>query len=204
MIVEKLVDYIVVLMSNGGYLTLFFLMALESMIAPVPSEIVMPFAGYLVLQNQFNLWIAILASSLGSLFGSIFSYYVGFYGGRPLILKFGKYLLLDEEHLKWTEKWFKRQGDKTIFISRFVPVIRHLISIPAGISKMSITKFAFYTTIGASIWNFILLYAGLKLGQNWDKIHKFSKELDIVFVAIVILLFAHFVWKYHKKNEKNK
>ena len=206
MIVEKLVEYITIGMSSAGYYGLFILMALESMIAPVPSEVVMPFAGYLVLQGRFDFWIAVLVSGLGSVFGSLLSYYLGIYGGRPFILKFGKYLLLEEEHLEWTEKWFRKQGDKTIFISRFIPVVRHLISIPAGIAKMSMRKFLIYTFVGASIWNLILLYAGFKLGSHWDKIHQFSKELDIIFVIAVVLFLVYFIWKHHKKrkNETQK
>jgi len=202
MIVEKLVEYILLGMSVGGYFGLFVLMALESMIAPVPSEVVMPFAGYLVLQGRFNFWIAAMVSGLGSVFGSLVSYYMGAYLGRPFVLKFGKYLLLEEEHLEWTEKWFKRQGEKTIFISRFVPVVRHLISIPAGIAKMSMQKFLVYTFAGATVWNLILLYAGFKLGEHWDKIHQYSKQLDVIFVIAVVLFFAYFIWKHHKKRKK--
>lgn len=205
MIVEKLVEYIVLGMSMGGYFGLFILMALESMIAPVPSEVVMPFAGYLVVQGRFDLWTATLVSGLGSIFGSLLSYYLGAYLGRPFILKFGKWLFLEEEHLKWTEKWFKKQGDKTIFFSRFIPVVRHLISIPAGIAKMSMQKFVIYTFFGATIWNFILLYVGFKLGSHWDKIHKFSKELDIIFIVAVASFLVYFIWKHRKrKNEKSK
>ena len=205
MIVEKIVEYITLGMSAGGYFGLFVLMALESMIAPVPSEVVMPFAGYLVLQGRFDFWIALLVSGLGSIFGSVLSYYIGFYGGRPFVLRYGKYLLLEKEHLEWTENWFRKQGQKTIFISRFIPVVRHLISIPAGIAKMTINKFVIYTFLGATIWNFILLYAGFKLGEHWDKIHQYSKELDIIFVALVILFFVYFIWKHReRKNEKTK
>lgn len=206
MIVEKIVEYIILGMSIGGYFGLFILMALESMIAPVPSEVVMPFAGYLVLEGRFNFWAAVLVSGLGSVFGSLVSYYMGAYLGRPFILKFGKYLLLEEEHLEWTEKWFKKQGSKTIFISRFVPVVRHLISIPAGIAKMSLQKFILYTLIGATLWNLVLLYAGFKLGEHWDKIHQYSRELDIIFVIAVALFLAYFIWKHHhkRKNEKSK
>lgn len=204
MIVEKIVEYIVLGMSTFGYFGLFALMALESMIAPVPSEAVMPFAGYLALQGRFDFWTAVLVSSLGSVFGSLISYYMGTYLGRPFVLKFGKYLLLEEEHLEWTEKWFGKQGDKTIFISRFVPVVRHLISIPAGIAKMPLRKFVVYTLIGATTWNFILIYAGYKLGSHWDKIHQYSKQLDVLFIAAVALFLAYFAWKHHKQNEKNK
>ncbi len=200
MIVEKLVELIVSGISLGGYFGVFILMALESMIAPVPSEVVMPFAGYLVLQGKLGFWMALVASSLGSVFGSLLSYYIGFYGGRPLVLKFGRYLLLDEGHLAWTEKWFKKQGDKTIFISRFVPVVRHLISIPAGIAKMQVKKFLVYTFIGATAWNFILLYAGFKLGSHWNKIHQFSKELDLVFVIGVVLFLAYFILGHNKRK----
>ena len=206
MIAEKLVEYIVAGISAGGYPGLFVLMALESMIAPVPSEVVMPFAGFLVLQGKFSFWIALFASSFGSIFGSLLSYYMGIYGGRPFILKFGKYLLLEKEHLEWTEKWFRKQGSKTIFISRFVPVVRHLISIPAGMARMPIHKFIIYTFFGASVWNLILLYAGFKLGSHWDKIHQFSKELDTIFIFAVVAFLAYFIWKHHKKrkNEKNQ
>ena len=205
MIVEKLVGYITLGMSATGYFGLFVLMALESMVAPVPSEVVMPFAGYLALQGRFDFFLALLVSSLGSIFGSLLSYYIGFYGGRPFVLKYGKYLLLEREHLEWTENWFRKQGDKTIFISRFIPVVRHLISIPAGIAKMAMHKFLIYTFLGAAIWNLILLYAGFKLGEHWGKIHDYSRELDIIFVAVVIVFFAYFVWKHHKrKNGKNK
>lgn len=201
MIVEKLAEYIVLGISALGYFGVAALMALESMIAPVPSEVVMPFAGYLVAQGRFNFWIVLGASSLGSIIGSLLSYYIGYYGGRPLVIKFGKYLLLEEEHLDWTEKWFKKQGDKTIFISRFIPVVRHLISMPAGIAKMAMHKFLVYTFIGATIWNFILLYAGFKLGAHWNRIHMLSKELDVIFIAAVLLFLAYFVWAHRKKKK---
>lgn len=200
MIVEKIIEIIVAGMSASGYFGLFLLMALESMIAPVPSEVVMPFAGYLVLQGKLDFWASVFVSGFGSIFGSLASYYIGFYGGRPFILKYGRYVLLEEEHLMWTEKWFKKQGDKTIFISRFIPVVRHLISIPAGIARMSLHKFIIYTFIGATAWNLILLYAGYKLGSHWSKIHEFSKELDIIFIAAVILFLVYFLWK-HNKNK---
>ena len=202
MIVEKLVEIITNVMSASGLTGVFILMTLESMVAPVPSEIVMPFAGYLVLQGRLTIFGALIASSLGSIFGSIISYYIGKHGGRAIVSKYGGYLLLNENHLEWTEKWFKKQGDKTIFASRFIPIVRHLISIPAGIAKMPVHKFLIYTFFGASIWNSILLYAGFKLGQQWEKIHQYSRELDIIFLAGIILLVSYFFWKNYKKNKK--
>ena len=205
MIVDKLIEYAISVMSAAGYFGLFILMALESMIFPVPSEAVMPFAGYLVFQGRFDFLIALIVSSLGSVFGSLLSYYIGFYGGRPFVLKYGKYFFIENEHLEWTENWFRKQGQITICISRFIPVVRHLISIPAGIAKMAVPKFVLYTFLGATIWNLILLYAGFKLGEHWDKIHQYSKQLDVLFIAVVMLFFAYFIWKHHKrKNEKPK
>jgi|SRR3989338_5921486 len=202
MLVEKLVELIVSGMSASGYWGVFALMALESMIAPIPSEIVMPFAGYLVLQEKLSFFGALLASSLGSIFGSVLSYYLGIYGGRPAALKYGKYLLLDESHLEWTEKWFRKQGEKTIFISRFIPVVRHLISIPAGMARMTMHKFLIYTFLGASIWNLILLYAGFKLGPHWEKIHEYSKQLDIIFIAALVLFAVYFIWRHKNRRKK--
>ena len=188
--------------SAIGYPGIFILMALESTAAPVPSELVMPFAGYLVTTGRFEFIAIILIGASGSLFGSLASYFLGRKYGMPFIKKYGKYALITESDLNWTIKWFKKHGDKTIFISRFVPVVRHLISIPAGIARMPMHKFIVYTFIGATIWNFILLYAGLRLGAHWNKIHQFSKELDIVFVAAVALFLAYFIWKHHKRRRK--
>ena len=204
MIVEKFVELISASISIGGYFGVFILMALESMIAPVPSELVMPFAGYLVLQGRFNFWFVLLAASIGSITGSLSSYYIGAYGGRPFVLKFGKYLLLTEGHLKWTEQWFKTQGDKVIFISRFIPVVRHLISIPAGMARMNLNKFLLFTFIGAALWNLLLLHAGFKLGSQWGKIHQFSKELDMVFIIGVIMVLGYLIWKHQRSKNGKK
>ena len=157
---EPLINLFTDIISTGGYAGIAILMALESMVAPVPSEAVMPFAGMLWFSGQMSFWLILIFSTLGSIIGSLISYYMGLYGGRPLITKYGKYLLLNEHDLAITERFFKRFGDKTIFISRFVPVVRHLISIPAGTGKMNLVKFIFYTTLGAGLWNAILTYLG--------------------------------------------
>lgn len=130
-VIEQIALWIIQVMDLMGYTGLTLMMALESMIAPVPSEIVMPFAGYLVAQGRFSLVGGIVASSLGTIIGSLVGYYMGRLGGYPLILRFGRYLLLDKEHLDFTMKWFERRGDITILISRFIPVVRHMI-IPDG------------------------------------------------------------------------
>ena len=162
MIAEFLIAYITAIIHKIGYFGIFILMVLESMIAPVPSEAVMPFAGFLVYSGKFNLFLTILASSIGSIIGSLLSYYIGFYGGRPFVMKLGRYLFLEEAQLDFTINFFKKYGAITIFISRFIPVVRHLISIPAGVGRMGIKKFVFYTLAGATLWNSFLIYVGMK------------------------------------------
>lgn len=202
MVVEKLAELIIAGMSSLGYAGLFFLMALESMIAPIPSEIVMPFAGFLVNSGRFTLFNVALVSGLASVFGSLLSYWLGIFGGRKFILKYGKYLLLDESHLEWTEKFFEKYGEKTIFISRFVPVVRHLISIPAGIGKMGIKKFVLYTFMGAVIWNTFLAWLGIKLGEKWSLIHDYSSQLDIVMIVVIVIAFSYFCYIHIKRRKK--
>lgn len=203
MVVEKLAELIILGMSSLGYAGLFFLMALESMIAPIPSEIVMPFAGFLVNSGRFTLLGVALVSGLGSVFGSLLSYWIGIFGGRKFILKYGKYLLLDESHLEWTERFFDKYGQKTIFISRFVPVVRHLISIPAGMGKMGLRKFLIYTFAGAVIWNTFLAWLGIKLGEKWSVIHDYSQQLDYIVIVLIIIAFAYFAYM-HVKKRRNK
>ncbi len=162
------------------------LMALESMIAPVPSEVVMPPLGIAVYKNTFTWWQAMLATSAGSLVGSLISYCMGYFGGKPLVMKVGKWLLLNEHHLDLTTAWFKRWGSLTVFICRFMPVVRHFISIPAGIAKMNLLKFCVYTVIGASLWNGFLLWLGYKLEDHWETILKYRQPLDIAMIALLM------------------
>jgi len=204
MLFEFIVEMITAAMSTGGYPVLFILMALESMIAPIPSEAVMPFAGYLAANARFSFLGVILVSSLASVLGSLVSYWMGIFGGRRFILRFGKYLLLDEEHLEWTEKWFKKSGEKTIFISRFVPVVRHLISIPAGIGRMNLKKFILYTFFGATLWNAFLAWLGLLLKERWEIIHHYSSQIDIIIVALLVIGISYFIYKLIKKSKFHK
>lgn len=183
--------------SYLGYPGIFILMAAESMVIPLPSELIMPFAGFLASTGRFNFFLAIIASSCGSLFGSLISYWMGAYGGEKIVIRWGKYLLLDIEDLKRTERWFAKRGEITIFIGRFIPVVRHLISIPAGIGKMDLGKFSLYTILGATTWNTILLYFGYILGENWESIRKYSEYISlpvtlIILIAIVIMAGHHF------------
>ena len=192
MITEIISRTAVQILDTTAYAGAFILMALESMIAPVPSEAVMPFVGFLVADGKWNLWLALLATSFGSLVGSLASYGMGFYGGKPLVLKVGKYLLLNRHDLELTERYFnQRQGVLTVFIGRFIPVIRHFISIPAGMGKMPLVPFLLVSVIGATMWNGFLLYCGMRLREHWTVVQKYSHQVDIV---IIILAIVGIIW----------
>lgn len=192
MLTEMVSNFAIRCLETTGYLGAAFLMALESMIAPIPSEAVMPFVGFLVADGKWNIWLAVLATSAGSIIGSLASYLMGYHGGKPLVLKVGKYLLLDEHDLERTESFFnRRSGTLTIFVSRFVPVVRHLISIPAGTGKMPLGRFLIATLVGATLWNSFLLGCGMVLREHWSVVQTYSHQVDIV---VVLALLAGAAW----------
>lgn len=195
-LLELLAVFAIDVISAIGYLGVFFLMVMESMVVPIPSELILPFAGFLISRGDFTFVGVMLVSSLGSIVGSLISYYMGMYGGNAFVLKYGKYVLLDEQDLKKTEQWFEKRGEYTIFISRFVPVVRHLISIPAGIGKMDLKRFCVYTVAGASMWNFILVYAGYLLGEHWDRIKHYSEPVSLTVAAALVIGFIWFVYRH--------
>lgn len=203
-ITQWIADNAVIFIGATSYPGIFLLMVLESMVFPVPSEAVMPFAGFLIVKGQFTFTGVIIASTLGSIAGSLASYTMGFYGGKPFIKKFGKYLLLDTHDLEITERFFARRGELTIFISRFIPVIRHMISIPAGLGKMKLWKFVIYTILGAGMWNAFLTYVGIKLKENWEEVMTYSHIIDIVVVGVLGLAFLYYAYKvYINLTKKN-
>ena len=203
-ITQWIADNAVLFIGATSYPGIFLLMVLESMVFPVPSEAVMPFAGFLIVTGQFTFTGVIIASTLGSIVGSLVSYAMGFYGGKPFIQKFGKYLLLDSHDLEITERFFAKRGELTIFISRFIPVIRHLISIPAGLGKMNLWKFIIYTILGAGMWNAFLTYVGFKLKENWTEVMTYSHTIDIVVVAVLGMAFLYYAYKvYINLTKKN-
>lgn len=202
---QFLAEYFTSLIHQLGYAGVFFLMVLESMFLPVPSEAVMPFAGFLIASKNFTLVWVIIFSTLGSLTGSLISYYIGLFGGAPFIKKFGKYFLINQEDLAKTEKYFAKRGELTIFISRFIPVVRHLISLPAGCAKMNLFKFSLYTAIGAGLWNAFLAILGVYLKRNWAIIIKYSEIVDLSVLAAIIIGVVYFIKKHmaYKLNNKS-
>jgi membrane protein DedA with SNARE-associated domain len=200
--IKNMADWAIV---HGGLMGAAGMMALESMIAPVPSEVVMPPLGFAVARGEFGWSEAIIATSLGSLIGSLISYYLGYFGGKPLVMKIGKYLLLNEEHLDLTSHWFQKHGGLTVFICRFIPVVRHFISIPAGIARMNLLKFCAYTLIGATIWNSCLLWVGFKfqkqLQEHPELIEHYRKPVDIVIVVIGVVVVGIWVGKQLQRRK---
>jgi membrane protein DedA with SNARE-associated domain len=191
--------------SQFGYLGIIFLMALESACLPVPSEIVMPFAGYLVYsEDNMSLLGITLAGTVGCTIGSIAAYYVGLKLGRPFVLRYGKYFLVREKHLLMAEKWFAKYGDAATFISRLLPVIRTVISLPAGIAKMNFKKFVFYCFIGSVPWTFALAYIGYWLGPHWEDIQGAFRQMDIVVIVAAIGLVAWYAYKLKYGNSEEK
>jgi membrane protein DedA with SNARE-associated domain len=178
-----------------GYPGIAFLMILESIILPLPSEIILPFAGYLVSNGDLNLWWVVIAATIGSVLGSWIAYEVSRAGGRKFLQRYGRYLLLDEKHLLWTEGWFKRFGEKTIFFCRMLPVIRHFISVPAGTSKMHRGQFLAYTFAGSFVWNFALTYIGFLLGKEWKRIGLYTQPVVFALVLIIIALVLWIVFR---------
>ena len=172
------------------------------MVLPVPSEAVMPFAGFLVADGKFTFILVIIISTLGSLVGSLISYAIGYYSEKALIHKYGKFLLLDAEELDATDRFFNKYGDVTIFICRFIPVVRHLISIPAGIAEMNIWKFVLFTVIGAGLWNTFLAFVGFHLRSNWEAVMKYSKIIDVFVLLLLAALIAYYIYKHIKKRIK--
>ena len=179
-------EFVVELISSLGYFGVFLAMAIESACIPLPSEIILPFTGYMVYIGHFDFWTATLAATLGNLFGGLVAYYVGVRGGRPFIQRYGHYFFIKEKELQWTERLFSRHGEITVLVGRLLPVIRTFISLPAGIAKMSAVKMAIYTVLGALPWCMFLIIVGEKLGANWNSLKPLFHRLDLV-IGVLIL-----------------
>jgi len=197
-------SFIVNIISTLGYPAITVLMALESACIPIPSEIIMPFSGYLVFAEKFSFLSVIIWGTIGNLIGSIIAYSVGFYGGRPLIEKYGKYILISNHDLNLAEKWFKKYGGISVLFSRMLPVIRTFISLPAGITKMPLGKFVFYTFSGSLPWSFVLTYAGVIMGESWSDVEIYFRKFDWLIAILVISLIGWGISKKLKIKENEK
>lgn len=197
-----LANFVVNTIHVLGYPGVFFLMLVESCGIPMPSEVIMPFSGFLVADGVMNFWAVVLLGTVGNLVGSLLAYWIGWKGGRPLIEKYGKYILISKHDLDLADHWFTKYGDLTTFIGRILPVVRTYISFPAGISKMNITRFSIYTFLGALPWCIALTYSGVKMGENWEMIRAKLHNFDMAIFIILILLIALYIYR-HIRNTKN-
>ena len=206
-IISLLASWVVAVISAGGYLGIVALMAIESACIPLPSEIIMPFAGYLVSLGRFSLIGAATAGALGCNLGSTIAYVVAAKGGRKVIERWGSYVLLRPVELDRAEKFFTRYGGVTVFVGRLLPVIRTFISFPAGLARMPMLKFQIYSFVGSWPWCFALAYVGMLLGARWDSdptLRRLFHEFDAVIVAVLIVGVVWFVWSRWREIHQTK
>ena len=197
-LIAKLGLFVISIISSMGYLGVMLLMAIESACIPLPSEVIMPFSGYLVYTGQFNLWMVAVVGAIGCNVGSEIAYEIGYYGGRPLVERYGSYVLLSKNELDWAERFFARFGDLTVLLSRMLPVVRTFIALPAGVARMPRLRFHLYTFVGSFPWCLGLAYLGMKAGENWKYLGKYFHEFDKVIAAVILLGLAWFVWSRWK------
>jgi membrane protein DedA with SNARE-associated domain len=196
---HELIDWLLITIGALGYPGIFILMAMESSVIPIPSELVMPPAGYLAQQGQMNMLVAILCGTAGSLAGAYANYFAAHYLGRPLLLKYGKYVWITEEKFAKVERFFRNHGEVSTFVGRLLPVVRHLISLPAGLSGMNHMKFTLYTLAGAGLWVTVLTFIGYFIGMNRELIMRYSHHAltgAVVLSAVIIILYV----RSHRKK----
>ena len=198
-----LAAFAVRVIESGGYAGLTLLMAAESMVLPVPSEAVMPFAGYVVSAGDMTWAGAILASSLGSLAGSWLSYLMGRHGVLPMVERYGKYVLVHPHHLRQAEHMFTRRGVVAVFLCRFIPGVRHVSSIPAGATRMPIVPFLVASVAGATAWNVFLLWVGWRFGRDEHAIAALKSRMDLVGIALLVLLGAYVIYEVWASRRRN-
>ena len=204
-LLESLARFIIAVISQSGYWGIVLLMAIESACIPLPSEVIMPFSGYLVHVGRFRLiWVAI-AGAVGCNVGSLVAYYVGARGGRPLAERYGRFVLVTHHDLEMADRWFARYGDWAVFFSRLLPVVRTFIALPAGIARMNFLRFNVYTFLGSLPWCWVLAYAGMKLGERWITLRTYFHRFDALLGVLIVIgavWFVHNRWFNRLKSER--
>jgi membrane protein DedA with SNARE-associated domain len=190
-------EWIIPILVEYGLVAIFITQTLESMCIPIPSEVVVPYGGFLAAQGHVELWQVIVVATTANLLGSSIAYAAGRYGGRALFLKYGRYVFMSAHHLEVADRWFERRGEITVFLTRMMPGIRTFISVPAGVSRMPYFRFAFYTALGSIPWNTGLAYLGWLFGDNWELLQDWFHKYNIVFyAALALALAAAVLWKW--------
>ena len=198
-ILEALAAFVIYVISMMGLPGIVLLMAIESACIPLPSEVIMPFSGYLVFLGKYSLWSVGLAGAFGCVVGSIPAYYLGMYGGRPLIEKYGKYILMSRHDLDMADRWFDRHGEATVFFARLLPVIRTFIAFPAGVARMEMKRFIVYTFAGSLPWCLGLAYIGMVMGERWPTLRGYFHKFDLLIGAAIV---AGIIW-YVRRHFRN-
>ena len=194
---------IIEIITKFGYLAIISMMFLESALIPIPSEVVMPFSGFVTISGGLSFWGIVFFGVLGQMLGSIFIYFIGKWEGRHLLEKYGKYVLIRAKDIYHADKMFERHGDAIVFFGRVLPVMRTFISLPAGVSKMKFSKFALYSFLGIVPWTLGLAWLGVKMGENWEDIKKFFHIADIATVVVILFLLYKYI-SAHLKNAAAK
>lgn len=202
-IIISIVNWIQQIITSMGVWGVALLMAIESCNIPLPSEAILPFAGYLVTKGVFNIHQAAIFGAIGCLIGSIPSYYLGYFGGRKFIEKYGKYFLISHHDLETADKWVDKYGDWSFFICRMLPVVRTFISLPAGILKAKKRFFFTFTFLGSLIWSYLLVFVGIKLGENTDKLKHLWHKFDAVIILVCLVLGVIYIYHHVKKLKES-
>jgi len=200
-IIEALSTFIISVISAMGYGGIVLLMAIESACIPLPSEVIMPFSGYLVYTGRFSLFWVATVGALGCNLGSLVAYCIGYYGGRPLVERYGSYIFLSEKELHWADRFFDKWGDWAVFIARLLPVVRTFIALPAGIARMKQLRFHVFTFLGSWPWCFFLAWIGMRLGKKWHtdpRLKEWFHRFDAAILAVILIGVVWFVWTHWK------
>ena len=202
---EALVSYLsnlaLMIIDKTGYVGVFILSALESAAVPIPSEVVVPFSGFLAVSGRFSFWSVVLVATLANLIGSLALFFLAESGGRWVLEHYGKYFLIHKDDLEKGDEWFKKYGTKAVFWGRILPGIRTFISLGAGIAEMNLSRFIIFTFLGALPWNFALALIGYKAGKNWNVLHDYFRKIDIFVVLLIGLGVVLYVWRHIKNNK---
>jgi membrane protein DedA with SNARE-associated domain len=207
-VLHALEEFVIPLLEGAygaaGYLGVAAAMTLESACIPLPSELILPLAGWMVSRElqepltgrPWDFWLAVVAGVLGNTAGSLLAYAVGYVGGRPILERYGRYVLISTHDIAVADRWFAKYGDATVFFTRMLPIVRTFISLPAGIARMPLARFTVFSLLGAIPWTIGLVYAGRVLGDNWRTIREYLAGLDILVAALLLAAVAFFVWRH--------
>lgn len=196
-------EHIITFLEQYGYWAMFITMVLENANIPIPSEVVLGFSGYLIAQGVFEMYTTMVVATLAGVVGSVISYWLGEWGGRPLLIKYGRYIFFNEHKFELAEKMFNKYGGAAVFFGRLLPGIRTFISFPAGIARYPMGRFILWTVLGTIPWTILLVWLGVKLGEHWQDLIEYNHELLIAMIAVFVVAAAIFGFRYYK-NRKNK